>query len=178
MITILQLKSIMPNAGSRAATYLPLLNQFMQKYAITGRMRECHFLAQIAQESGELRYTKELASGREYDTGRKAIALGNTPQADGDGQRFKGRGLIQITGRNNYTRISRSTGVDFVNNPQLLELPRWAVMSACWYWNEHGLNQLADKDALTAITRKINGGTNGLQERLKYLARAKKVIKE
>ena len=173
MITILQLKSIMPNAGSRAGTYLPLLNQFMQKYAITGRMRECHFLAQIAHESGELRYTKELASGREYE-GRRD--LGNVKA--GDGVRYKGRGLIQITGRSNYTRLSRSTGVDFVNNPQLLELPRWAVMSACWYWNEHGLNELADKDALTAITRKINGGTNGLQERLKYLARAKKVIKE
>ena len=79
MITILQLKSIMPNAGSRAATYLPLLNQFMQKYAISGRMRECHFLAQIAHESGELRYTRELASGAEYDTGRKAQRLGNTP---------------------------------------------------------------------------------------------------
>ena len=173
MITILQLKSIMPNAGSRAGVYLPLLNQLMQKYAITGRMRECHFLAQIAHESGELRYTKELASGRFFDFLRD---LGNGKA--GDGVRYKGRGLIQITGRNNYTRLSRATGVDFVNNPQLLDLPRWAVMSARWYWNEHGLNQLADKDALTTITRKINGGTNGLQERLKYLARAKKVIKE
>ena len=172
MITILQLKSIMPNAGSRAEVFLPYLNKYMTLYGICNRMRVRHFLAQIAHESGELRYTKELASGREYE-GRRD--LGNVKA--GDGVRYKGRGLIQITGRCNYTRLSRSTDVDFVSNPQLLELPRWAVMSACWYWDEHGLNQLADKDALTAITKKINGGTNGLQERLKYLSRAKKVIK-
>ena len=106
MITILQLKSIMPNAGSRAGTFLPLLNQFMAKYAITGRMRECHFLAQIAHESGELRYTKELASGREYE-GRRD--LGNVKA--GDGVRYKGRGLCEQSATVGIAPVGRDVGL-------------------------------------------------------------------
>lgn len=176
-ITKQQLLAIMPNARTRADVFLPYLNRYMAKYGISTRMRVCHFLAQIAHESGELRYTKELASGAEYDTGRKAQLLGNTPQKDGDGQRYKGRGLIQITGRANYKQISDATGIDFYNHPDWLELPQWATMSACWWWNNRGLNAMADRDELTNITKKINGGTNGLQDRLMYLGRAKKVIK-
>lgn len=176
-ITQQQLLAIMPNARARVSMFLPYLNKYMQRYGINNRMRACHFLAQIAHESGELRYTRELASGAEYDTGRKAQMLGNTPQKDGDGQRYKGRGLIQITGRSNYKQISKATGVDFEDHPEWLELPQWATMSACWWWDNRGLNRLADRDELTNITKRINGGTNGLQDRLKYLGRAKKVIK-
>ena len=86
-ITKEQLKVIMPNAGTRADVFLPYLNRYMERYGINNRMRVCHFLAQIAHESGELRYTREIGSGAEYDTGRKARMLGNTPAKDGDGQR-------------------------------------------------------------------------------------------
>ena len=171
-ITQQQLLAIMPNARARVAIFLPYLNRYMAGYGINNRMRVCHFLAQIAHESGELRYTKEIASGKEYE-GRKD--LGNVKP--GDGVRYKGRGLIQVTGRANYKQISDATGIDFLGHPEWLELPQWAVMSACWWWDNRGLNRLADKDALTLITQRINGGVNGLQDRLRYLARAKKVIK-
>ncbi len=171
-VTKEQLLAIMPNSRTRADVFLPYFNRYMERYGIDNRMRVCHFLAQIAHESGELRYTKELASGREYE-GRKD--LGNVKA--GDGVRYKGRGLIQITGRANYAEISKATGIDFVGHPDWLELPWWATMSACWWWNNRGLNVLADKDALTNITKKINGGTNGLQDRLRYLGMAKKVIR-
>ncbi len=172
-ITREQLLAIMPNVRIRADIFLPYLNKYMLKYGICTRLRVCHFLAQIAHESGELRYTKEIASGKEYE-GRKD--LGNVKP--GDGVRYKGRGLIQITGRANYKQISDATGIDFIGHPDWMELPQWAVMSACWWWDNRGLNRLADKDALTLITQRINGGTNGLQDRLKYLARAKKAIKQ
>lgn len=155
-----------------ADIFLPYLNKYMERYGIDNRMRACHFLAQIAHESGELRYTKELASGEAYE-GRKD--LGNVKP--GDGVRYKGRGLIQITGRTNYKQISAATGIDFYSHPEWMELPQWATMSSCWWWDNRGLNTLADRDELTNITKRINGGTNGLQDRLKYLARAKKVIK-
>lgn len=162
----------MPNSRTRADAFLPYLNRYMARYGISNRMRVCHFLAQIAHESGELRYTREIASGKEYE-GRKD--LGNVKS--GDGVRFKGRGLIQITGRSNYKQISDATGIDFYNHPDWLELPQWATMSACWWWNNRGLNEMADRDELTNITKKINGGKNGLQDRLKYLGRAKRAIK-
>lgn len=162
----------MPNARARVNMFLPYLNKYMQRYGINNRMRVCHFLAQIAHESGELRYTKEIASGAQYE-GRKD--LGNTQP--GDGIRYKGRGLIQITGRANYKQISDATGIDFYNHPDWLELPQWATMSACWWWNSRGLNAMADKDELTNITKQINGGKNGLQDRLKYLGRAKRAVK-
>lgn len=171
-ITKEQLLAIMPYARERAEVFLPFLNKYMSRFGIDNRMRECHFLAQIAHESGELRYTRELASGKEYE-GRRD--LGNV--RPGDGVRYKGRGLIQITGRANYEQISKATGMDFVGHPDWLELPQWATMSACWWWNNRGLNALADKDELTTITKRINGGTNGLQDRLRYLGRAKRVIK-
>lgn len=167
-----QLLAIMPTAGTRSDVFLPYLNKYMERYAINNRMRVCHFLAQIAHESCELRYTKELASGAEYE-GRRD--LGNVKA--GDGVRYKGRGLIQITGRANYAEISKATGIDFVGHPDWLELPQWATMSACWWWNNRGLNALADRDELTNITKRINGGTNGLQDRLRYLGRAKRVIR-
>ena len=89
MITKQQLKSIMPNALSKNIDmYLPLLNELMHKFGINTRLRVCHFLAQIAHESGQLRYSQEIASGKAYDTGRLAAALGNTPEADGDGQKY------------------------------------------------------------------------------------------
>ena len=170
-ITRAQLVKVMQNAGSRADTYLPIINGWAEHFHINTPLRMAHYLAQIAHESGELRYTKELASGRAYE-GRKD--LGNTQQ--GDGVKYKGRGLIQITGRANYKKYADFCGFDVVANPELLELPLGATKSAMWYWQTHGLNQQADKDDLQTITKKINGGLNGLADRRKYLARAKQVF--
>jgi putative chitinase len=129
------------------------------------------FLAQVAHESGEFRYVQELASGSAYE-GRKD--LGNTEP--GDGVRFKGRGLIQITGRANYEACGRAIGADFIADPALMEQPTWAVGSAAWFWQQHGMNELADAENFDAITRRINGGSNGQQDRLAYLMRAKKAM--
>lgn len=145
-----------------------------QKDAYLRRLR--YFLAQVAHESCGLIYTKELASGAEYDTGRKARMLGNTPEKDGDGQRYKGRGYIQITGRANYEALAKDLRIDCVNHPEMLEQPHWALMSALWFWRKKALNRYADKDAFTELTKRINGGTNGLQDRLGWLSKANKYI--
>ena len=163
---------IMPRADKRVDRFLPYLNQYADKYQVDTTMRMAHFLAQIAHESGELLYKRELASGMKYE-GRKD--LGNTIK--GDGPRFKGRGLIQITGRYNYGLISKDLGEDFINHPELLEQDEWAVASAFWYWNRNRLNTFADNDDIVTITKRINGGTNHLKERKAYLELAKKVFK-
>ena len=139
-------------------------------------MRWAHYLAQIAHESAELRYSEEIASGKAYDTGKLAIKLGNTPEADGDGQKFKGRGLIQVTGRANYEAYKKYCGFDVVKQPELLAKPVGAIRSSMWFWKSKGLNELADRDEFTAITKRINGGINGIEDRRKYLAKAKKVL--
>lgn len=170
-ITAKQLTDIMPLAAKKAATYVTIINKWSPTFDITTPLRMAHFLAQVAHESAELRYTKELASGRQYE-GRKD--LGNTQK--GDGVRFKGRGLIQITGRANYAAYAKYCGFDVVAKPELLEQPVGAVKSAMWYWQTRGLNAWADKDDVLTITKRINGGTNGLADRRKYLARAKRVL--
>lgn len=135
-----QLKSIYPNSTQvNRDKYLPFLNQYMSEFGINNTDRVAAFLAQIGHESAELRYAEEIASGAAYE-GRKD--LGNT--FAGDGKRFKGRGLIQITGRSNYAQISKAFGVDFINNPQLLATPEYAVKSACWWWYNRKLNEKAD----------------------------------
>ena len=113
-----------------------------------------------------------VVSGAAYDTGRLAKRLGNTPAKDGDGQRYKGRGALEITGRANYIAVSKGLGVDFVSHPELLEQPNYAIQSACWWWTTHGLNLLADRSDFKGITKKINGGFNGYLDRLMYYRRA------
>lgn len=140
--------------------YLPFLNKFMNEYEINNQIRIQMFLAQIGHESGELRYVEELASGQAYE-GRKD--LGNLHP--GDGVMFKGRGLIQLTGRNNYSIMSKSFNVDFISNPNLLSEPEWAVRSACWFWSTKGLNSIADTGDFRRVTRIINGGYNGMTDR-------------
>lgn len=168
---------------ANAEKYLPWLNKYMPQFGITSRMRICHFLAQILHESGHLRYSREIASGEAYDTGKLAVKLGNTPEKDGDGQRYKGRGLIQLTGRTNYKafndwlRTFDDDIADVYTNPVIVETPKYAVLSAVYFWDSRDLNKLADGDMLTAITKRVNGGTNGYNERLKLLGAAKKVIK-
>ena len=166
-----QLIKVMPNSGSRADTYLPIINGWADHFHINTPLRMAHYIAQIAHESGELRYTKELASGKAYE-GRKS--LGNTQP--GDGVRFKGRGLIQITGRANYSAYANYCGFDVVGSPELLERPFGATKSSMWVFDTFRCNELADKDDLKAIRRKINGGYNGLASCEKYLKRAKEAL--
>lgn len=137
----------------RANIYAPIITKHSDAFGINTPMRMCHFLAQVLWESGCFAYTKELASGKAYE-GRKD--LGNIYV--GDGVKFKGRGLIQITGRNNYTLLGKYFGMDFTNHPEILEQPEWAFKSAGWFWMKNNLNTLADQDALTKITKIINGG--------------------
>lgn len=172
-VSIDQLGIIMPLArrSGRAALYIDGLNKYMAAFEINTPLRMAHFLAQIAHESGELRYTEEIASGAAYE-GRKD--LGNTEK--GDGRKFKGRGFIQITGRANYTKYKAFCGYDVVSKPELLAKQPGCIRSACWFWKTHDLNAAADADAIVTITKRINGGTNGLESRRSYLARAKKAF--
>ncbi|MDO7898910.1 glycoside hydrolase family 19 protein [Pseudomonas citrulli] len=178
-ITQAQLLRILPNAGVNAGVFAPVLNIAMGRHQIIGRSRVAAFIAQVGHESGQLRYVRE--SGNEaylskYDTGPLALRLGNTPTADGDGQRYRGRGLIQITGRANYQACGEALGLDLVNDPALLELPQWAAESAAWFWATHGLNALADAGRFDKITQRINGGQNGAADRQALYARALQVL--
>lgn len=173
LITYFQLKTIAPQAtqGNIDRLLLPL-NETLDKYNINTRLRTCSFIAQIAHESGNFQFLKELASGKAYE-GR--TDLGNIHP--GDGIKYKGRGLIQLTGLFNYEKISKDLDIDFVNNPELLETVKYATLSAGWYWNKHNLNILADKNDFIGITKAINGGVNGLSKRTEYYQRALKEIK-
>ncbi len=166
-----ELKQIMPHAGARAETYGEHINAAMIEFGIDTLLREAMFIAQIAHESGELRYVRELASGDAYE-GRRD--LGNTQP--GDGRRYKGRGLMQITGRHNYRECGEALGVDLLADPQLLERADLAAQSAGWFWSSRNLNPLADAGDIEAITRKINGGLKRLAARKAYYERAKVVL--
>ncbi|RCL28267.1 lysozyme [Pseudomonas sp. AFG_SD02_1510_Pfu_092] len=181
MLTETQLLYILPNARPVAGVFLSALNASLPRWEIDNAKRVAAFIAQVGHESGQFRYLKELGNDHylaRYDTGRLALRLGNTPQADGDGQRYCGRGLIQVTGRNNYLACSRALFGDqrLLAQPQLLEQPRWACESAAWFWHSRGLNALADRGEFNRITRHVNGGLNGLDERLELWARAREVL--
>lgn len=175
-----QLLQILPNAGAKkAGVFAPVLDAAMVKFDIVTPRRQAMFLAQIGHESGQFRYVRELGGDSylaKYDTGTLAQRLGNTPEADGDGQKYCGRGLIQITGRNNYKRCGEALGLDLLNYPELLEQPEHAASSAAWFWHQAGLNTLADKGEFSRVTRRINGGLNGLEDRLKLWAKAREVL--
>lgn len=182
-ITAKQLKAIMPNIernlrlnpNLRGATLdgvVMRLNFYAQEFGITEPLHWIHYLAQIAHESGEFRYTEEIASGAAYDTGALAIRLGNTPAKDGDGQKYKGRGLIQLTGLANYTAYKQYCGYDVVKNPKLLAQLVGAIRSSMWYFVKKAkLLPLAEADDLKAITKKVNGGYNGYEMRKTYYVR-------
>lgn len=172
-ITRAELNAIAPNAqASTLNTVYPNLVITLEKYSINTKLRIAHFLAQVIHESGSFRYREEIASGQAYE-GRKD--LGNT--VPGDGKLFKGRGYIQLTGRANYKRYSDATGINFVIDPKLVADPKWAMDVAGWYWNVTKLNPYADLDDIDKITKLINGGYNGLQDRKNILTLAKAVLK-
>ncbi|MDO8065271.1 MULTISPECIES: glycoside hydrolase family 19 protein [unclassified Janthinobacterium] len=147
------------------------LNAAMLEFGITTPARQASFLPQVGHESGQLRYVRELASGQAYE-GR--ADLGNTQR--GDGVRFRGRGLLQVTGRANYAACGKALGLDLLAKPELLEQTVNACRSAGWFWQMKGLNALADAGDQERVTRRINGGVNGLAERLALYAAARKVL--
>lgn len=162
---------------SRAQKWAPALTAAMEEGKINTRLRQAAFLAQIGHESGSLVYVKELGGPSyfaKYD-GRKD--LGNTQP--GDGAKFCGRGLIQVTGRANYRTASQVLFGDerLLFSPELLEKPEWAAKSAVWFWSTRNLNELADADRFTDLTKKINGGTNGIEDRKARYRLALSVIK-
>lgn len=156
---------------SMVSIYHPSLQQDMASNGISAPLRIAHFLAQIGHESAGFVFTEELASGEAYE-GRRD--LGNTEP--GDGKKFKGRGLIQLTGRHNYQRFGDFVGRDLMSDEGAKIVAtdaRLAVLAAIWFWTTHDLNALADADDVSAVTREINGGLNGLADRKDYLQRAK-----
>ncbi|MEM8781043.1 MAG: D-Ala-D-Ala carboxypeptidase family metallohydrolase [Cyanobacteria bacterium P01_G01_bin.49] len=167
------LKAIMPHGSSAdIATYVAPLNKVLHDFNLATVTRACAFIAQIAHESGSLRYKEEIASGAAYE-GRKD--LGNTQP--GDGKRFKGRGLIQLTGRSNYRQCGQALNLPLEQNPELVvKDPYTNAAVAAWYWQSRNINAAADKGDFKRVTRLINGGLNGYSDRLQYWERAKKVL--
>lgn len=166
---------------ARATRWLDAINDACEKYQINTPKRIAAFLAQIGHESGYLVYVREIwgpTPAQVRYEGRRD--LGNTQL--GDGKRFLGRGLIQVTGRDNYRQATDGirkqfpAAPDFVANPTALEQTPWAAVSAAWFWDSRNLNALADKDDFVGLTRRINGGTNGMADRQRLWDAAKKVL--
>lgn len=172
MITKKILKQIAPSANDKIISDLELyFDEYLKKYNLTTWLRVCHFLAQAAHESAGFRTLEEYASGAAYE-GRKD--LGNVKA--GDGVRYKGRGIFQLTGRANYKTYGEKIGYNLEFDPKLAADPKISVLTALEYWNSKGLSGFADRDDITTITKRINGGLNGFEDRKKYLERAKKFV--
>ena len=181
ILTVSDLRRIAPEIpGGKANLYLPYLIQAAGEFEINTPVRLAAFLAQITHESGEFKYLQEIwgptdAQKRYEPPNKKAKELGNTQPRDG--KRYKGRGVIQLTGRANYRRYGRMLGLDLENNPELAAQPEVAFRIAGAFWKTHGLNELADVGDFKEITGRINGGLNGYDKRLEYWAIAKQVLK-
>lgn len=171
--------------------YMPRLDEFVASFnmyavyfGVDTKKRVIHYLAQVFHESGCLRYVEEIASGAAYDTGAKAIALGNTPEKDGDGQKYKGRGFIQLTGAANYRNFNLCDFCmeDVVKHPEKVALYPLNQVASLWFWEKNRLSEIADlddggsagDDIVRRITKRVNGGYNGLSDRLYYYRRFKK----
>lgn len=153
------------------AAVAPHLGDTLGRYGIDTRLRIAHFMAQITHECAGFRTTEEFATGDAYE-GR--LDLGNTRK--GDGRRYKGRGLVQLTGRANYRDVGGRLGLDLESDPQLASEPVVSLGIACEYWTGRNINLAADNDDLVRVTRLINGGLNGLDDRRRYLAKAKAAL--
>ncbi|MGH8418052.1 MAG: glycoside hydrolase family 19 protein [Pseudomonas sp.] len=196
-----QLLLILPNARQVAGVFVPVLNTAMGKYQIVTPARIAAFIAQVGHESAQLtvlvenlnysadalrktwpsRFSESLAAecARKPDQIANiayASRMGNAAPASGDGWKYRGRGLIQITGKDNYRICGDALGLDLIASPELLEQPQHAAMSAAWFWSANGLNSLADTGDLQGITRKINGGLIGYADRAAIYDRALKVL--
>lgn len=202
-MTIGNLKLCLPNASDRdVVKYAGPLTATMEIYEINTPKRIAAFLAQLAHESCNLsrvrenlnysavglmktfpRYFPSLTLAREYAHKPERIAnrvyanrYGNRGESSGDGWRYSGRGLTQITFYDNYKAVGKALMYDFITNPQALEKPGAATMSAGWFWKEKGLNEIADIDDFEKITKRINGGLNGFPDRLDHWERIKQTL--
>lgn len=203
-IDVEKLRAVMPLAKEADLEfYVPALNDQLPKFDISTELRVCHFLAQIAHESGSFKYKSENlnyssralrtvfgkyfpteAMAEDYARKPQRIAsrvyanrMGNGDESSGDGWKYRGRGLIQLTGHDNYKACSKSLGLDLVADPDaLVNNAESAVAATCWYWSSRNLNSYADQDDVRTITKRINGGYNGIDDRLAFLARAKSVF--
>jgi len=183
VLTGQQLQAIMPSIPTaRREAFLPFLQAAMTEFAIETPARVAAFVAQLAHESGQFRCMEELwgptpAQRRYEPVTTLAATLGNTET--GDGRRYKGRGPIQITGRANYRRFGDLLGIDLVSDPARAAHPELAFRVAGLFWSRKGLSELADRatdEAFREITRRINGGFNGLEDRRKFYAAACAVL--
>ena len=192
----------MPLAAKAPDAVVGALDAAMRRFEIATPARMAAFCAQLAHESGQLqRWTENLsyrwerlrqvfpkyfpsdAEARPFDRKPERIAnrvyanrMGNGPEASGDGWRYRGRGPIQLTGKDNYRACGQGIGVDLVDDPDLLVTPEPGCLAAAWFWARNGLNALADAGDFVTITRRINGGLNGLAERREFWERAKAVF--
>ena len=174
-LTLEQLLQILPEAGSKAAAYLPHLLTAMAHRQINNPRRIAAFLAQIGHESGSLRYAREIwgptEAQKRYDT---RADLGNTPELDGDGKLYRGRGLIQITGLTNYRDCGNGLKVDLVQKPELLAQDEYAARSAAWFFATKGCMKYTGD--LVRVTQIINGGQNGIEDRRARYGAARKAL--
>lgn len=174
----------------------------MDHFNINTPLRQAAFLAQCAHESREFTTTEEnlnyspdrllavfpkhfqtTEEANRYGRNPQAIAnrvyanrMGNGPESSGDGYKYRGRGYIQLTGHDNYMRYAAATATDALNNPDIVFDTEGAALSAAWFWSKNGMNELADKEDMMTITRRVNGGLNGLQERMAYYHQARQAL--
>lgn len=190
--------------GGKAAVWADPLSENLQKYGIDTKLRVCHFLAQCLHESGGFsflienmnysqqglrkvfpKYFPDDNKAFRYARQPKAIGsyvyagrMGNGPESSGEGFKYRGRGLIQCTGKNNYAACSKFLYGDdrLLESPELLATVDGAIQSACWFWSKSGLSAIADSDNIKAVTLKVNGGVHGLDGRIRWLNKCKEVL--
>ena len=178
------------------------LNETFSRFDISNPVRQASFIGQASHESGNFKTLEEnlfyraetlmrvwpkrfpsLEFARQYEKNPKKIAnsvyssrMGNRDEASGDGYRFRGRGLFQLTGHSNYFHAGKALGEDFVMNPDLVATPKYATLTAAFFWQTHKLNQYADSRDFLTMTKRINGGTIGLADREKHINHALEVL--
>lgn len=202
MIALVQLQKIFPKTTVETLSkYVEPLIKVFKTYEINTPLRQAHFLAQIGHESGGFNFTKEnlnysadallkvfpkyfnADSAASHARNPQMIAnrvysnrMGNGDVVSNDGFNYRGRGLIQLTGKTNYTAFGKAVGLDLTKVVPYLETPEGAAMSAGWFWDTNKLNAKADADNIQSVTKTINGGTNGMDDRMAILARAKAAL--
>ena len=182
--------------------WVDALNETFERFGIVTHAQQASFIGQCGHECGNFKVLEEnlnyraetlmklwksrfptLEIANEYSRNPKKIAnkvyasrMGNRDESSGDGFRFRGRGCIQLTGHANYFHAGKACGEDFVMNPDLVATPKYAAMTAGWFWNTHKLNQYADARDYVSMTKKINGGTIGLNDRVKHISHALEIL--
>jgi putative chitinase len=197
-----QLSQALKMTPAKAEEWIDAINETFERFDISTPERQACFLGQCAHESAgftalkeNLNYSAEgltkvwpkrfpsLDVAQPYHRNPEKIAnkvyadrMGNGNEASGEGFKYRGRGLIQLTGKDNYRAFGEAIGEDLVSNPELVEQPRYAALSAGWFWNKRGLNALADAMDITTLTVRINGGKIGIDDRIAKINKALDVL--